>query len=447
MISVKEKVAYGLGDTASNFVFQTVILFLTFYYTDVVGLNPATVGSIFLLVRLIDAVTDPLMGSLADKTRTRWGAYRPYLLWMALPFALISVLAFTTPDTDYNGKLIYAIASYVLLMLMYTAINIPYSALGGVITASPLERVSVQSYRFVFAMLGGLIVSLCTLPMVNWFGAGNDARGYQLTMLTMGVVGMVLFLLCFAGTRERVLPADGPPSPVREQLKAVWHNDQCRVLCIVSMVLLTGIVLRNALAIYYVKYVLQRPDDVTLFVSLAMVGGILGAASAHLFTRRCDKILLYKVLQLSCAGLCIANYFLPATMWVGALVIHFLWGFVLQMTSPLLWSKMGDVTDYGELQTGTRLTAMTFSTIVFFIKLGIALGSALAGWALAYYGYQANNIDERVSHGITLSFCLIPAAMSLVVVLLMRWYKLDSRRVDNIHNALKTARQPQQENV
>ena len=145
MISVKEKVAYGLGDTASNFVFQTVILFLTFYYTDVVGLNPATVGSIFLLVRLIDAVTDPLMGSLADKTRTRWGAYRPYLLWMALPFALISVLAFTTPDTDYNGKLIYAIASYVLLMLMYTAINIPYSALGGVITASPLERVSVQS--------------------------------------------------------------------------------------------------------------------------------------------------------------------------------------------------------------------------------------------------------------------------------------------------------------
>ena len=296
MISVKEKVAYGLGDTASNFVFQTVILFLTFYYTDVVGLNPVTVGSIFLLVRLIDAVTDPLMGSLADKTRTRWGAYRPYLLWMALPFALISVIAFTTPDTDYNGKLIYAIASYVLLMLMYTAINIPYSALGGVITASPLERVSVQSYRFVFAMLGGLIVSLCTLPMVNWYGAGNDARGYQLTMLTMGLVGMVLFLLCFAGTRERVLPAEGQPSPVREQLKAVWHNDQCRILCVVSMVLLTGIVLRNALAIYYVKYVLQRPDAVTLFVSLAMVGGILGnhglSTVIHLHTETMVKLLV-----------------------------------------------------------------------------------------------------------------------------------------------------------
>jgi GPH family glycoside/pentoside/hexuronide:cation symporter len=447
MISVKEKVAYGLGDTASNFVFQTVILFLTFYYTDVVGLNPATVGSIFLLVRLIDAVTDPLMGSLADKTRTRWGAYRPYLLWMALPFAIISVLAFTTPDTDYNGKLAYAIASYVLLMLMYTAINIPYSALGGVITASPLERVSVQSYRFVFAMLGGLIVSLCTLPMVNWFGAGNEARGYQLTMLTMGLVGMVLFLLCFAGTKERVLPAEGPPSPVREQLKAVWHNDQCRILCVVSMVLLTGIVLRNALAIYYVKYVLQRPDDVTLFVSLAMVGGILGAASAHPVTKCCDKVRLYKVLQLLCAGLCLINYLLPASMWLGALIVHFLWGFVLQMTSPLLWSKMGDVTDYGELQTGTRLTAMTFSTIVFFIKLGIALGSALAGWALAYYGYQANNIDERVSHGITLSFCLIPAAMSLLVVLMMRWYKLDSQRVDEIHNALKTTRLTQQDNT
>lgn len=446
MITIKEKVAYGLGDTASNFVFQTVILFLTFYYTDIVGLDPATVGSIFLIVRFVDAITDPLMGSLADRTRTRWGAYRPYLLWMALPFAIISALAFTSPDTDYNGKLTYAIVSYVMLMLMYTAINIPYSALGGVMTADPLERVSVQSYRFVFAMIGGLIVSLCTLPLVSWFGADNEARGYQLTMLTMGITGMVLFLFCFAGTRERILPAVGPPAPLREQLKAVWQNDQCRVLCIICVILLTGIVLRNALAIYYVKYVLERPEDVTLFVSLAMIGGILGAASAHPVTRHFDKVALYKVLQLVCAGICVLNYLLPASMWAGALILQFLWGFVLQMTSPLLWSKMGDVTDYGELQTGTRLTAMTFSSIVFFIKLGIALGSALAGWSLAYFGYKANHIDERVSHGITLSFCLLPAAMSLLVVFMMRWYKLNSQRVDKIHNALTSARQARQDN-
>lgn len=447
MISVKEKVAYGLGDTASNFVFQTVMLFLTFYYTDVVGLNPATVGSIFLVVRLIDAVTDPLMGSMADRTRTRWGAYRPYLLWMALPFAVVSVLAFTTPDTTYNGKLTYAVVSYVLLMLMYTAINIPYSALGGVITANPLERVSVQSYRFVFAMLGGLIVSICTLPMVNWFGEGDEARGYQLTMLTMGILGMVLFLICFAGTQERLMPPQGRPSPLRAQLKVIWHNDQCRILCIVSMILLTGIVLRHALAIYYVKYVLQRPDDVTLFVSMAMVGGILGAAMAHPLARRVDKVSLYKWLQTGVAGICIVNYLVPAEMWLSALLLHFVWGFLLQMTSPLLWSKMGDVTDYGELKTGKRLTAMTFSAIVFFIKLGIALGSALAGWMLAYYGYEANQIDARVSHGITLSFCLLPAAMSLSVVLIMRWYKLNSEYVNDTHTQLETLRQTRTDNV
>ncbi|NVK57077.1 MAG: MFS transporter [Alteromonadaceae bacterium] len=439
-ISTKEKVAYGLGDSASNFVFQTVMLFLTFYYTDVVGLNPATAGSIFLLVRLIDAVTDPLMGSIADKTRTRWGAYRPYLLWLALPFAVISVLAFTTPDTDYQGKLIYAVISYILLMLMYTAINIPYSALGGVITADATERVSVQSYRFVFATIGGLIVTSFTLPMVEWFGNGDDAKGYQLTMLVMGVLGMLLFLLCFFGTKERVLPAEGSPLPVREQLRAVWRNDQCRILCLVSMVLLTGLVLRNSLAIYYVKYVLQRPEDVTLFITVAMVGGILGAALAYPVAKRVDKVRVYALLQWGCAGVCIVNYYVPADSWLMALSLHFLWGLMVQMSSPLLWAKMGDVTDYGELQSGTRLTAMTFSIIVFSIKLGIALGSAMAGWLLAFYDYQPAVFDADVNQGIIQSFCLIPAVTSILVIVLMHWYKLDAQSVHRTQHVLLNTR-------
>ena len=179
MVSAKEKIAYGLGDTASNFIFQTVMLFLTFYYTDVVGLSAAAVGSMFLLVRIFDAITDPLMGSLADRTRTRWGSYRPYLLWLALPFALCSVLAFTSPQwLPENGKLIYAFATYALLMLMYTAINIPYSALGGVMSAESSERVSIQSYRFVFAMAGGLLVTSFMLPLVEWLGEGKEALGY-----------------------------------------------------------------------------------------------------------------------------------------------------------------------------------------------------------------------------------------------------------------------------
>ncbi|TPV58595.1 MFS transporter [Aestuariibacter sp. GS-14] len=439
-MSVKEKVAYGLGDTASNFIFQTVMLFLTYYYTDIVGLNPATVGSMFLLVRLIDAVTDPLMGSLADRTRTRWGSYRPYLLWMAVPFAVISVLAFTTPDTDYQGKLTYAVTSYIALMLMYTAINIPYSALGGVITADPNERVAVQSYRFIFAMIGGLFVTSFTLPLVSKFGGGDDAKGYQLTMLLMGVLGMFLFLLCFAGTKERLKPEKPLLMPLKEQLKAVWRNDQCRILCLVSVVLLTGILLRNSLAIYYVKYVLNRPDDVTLFVTTGMVGGLIGCAFAHPLAKRFGKIKLYVGLQLGAALACMVNYFIPVNMWLMALLVHFVWGFLLQMTSPLLWAKMADVTDYGEAQSGVRLTGVTFSTIVFFIKFGVALGSALSGWLLAVYGYQAGQVTEQVNDGIAFSFCILPAIMSVLVVIIMRWYTLDAKQLEATQQQIQAAR-------
>ncbi|MAP21879.1 MAG: MFS transporter [Alteromonadaceae bacterium] len=440
MISVKEKVAYGLGDTASNFIFQTVMLFLTYYYTDIVGLNPATVGSMFLLIRLIDAVTDPLMGSLADRTRTRWGSYRPYLLWLALPFAIISVLAFTTPDTDYQGKLMYAVTSYIALMLMYTAINIPYSALGGVITSDPDERVSVQSYRFIFAMIGGLIVSSFTLPLVGYLGEGDDAKGYQLTMLVMGVVGMCLFLLCFAGTQERLKPEKPLSMPLIAQLKSVWRNDQCRILCLVSVVLLTGILLRNSLTIYYVKYVLNRPEDVTLFVTIGMVGGLIGCAFAHPLAKRLGKIRLYILLQLGAGAACLVNFFIPVNLWLVALAVHFVWGFLLQMSSPLLWAKMADVTDYGEAQTGVRLTGVTFSTIVFFIKVGVALGSAMSGWLLAFYGYEAGSVTEDVSNGIAFSFCILPALMSVLVVIIMRWYTLDTQRVEAAQQQIQAAR-------
>ncbi|CAM5184536.1 MFS transporter [Alishewanella longhuensis] len=204
MLTKKEKMAYGLGDTASNIIFQTVMLFLTFFYTDIFGISPAVVGTLFLVVRIIDAITDPLMGALADKTQSRFGQYRPYLLYLALPFGLISVLAFTTPDLSPTGKMWYAFTTYTLLMLAYTAINIPYSALGGALTADPSERVSVQSYRFVFGMLGGLLVTACTLPLVAWFGQGDQAKGYQLTIAAMSLLGVVLFVLCFLGTRERV---------------------------------------------------------------------------------------------------------------------------------------------------------------------------------------------------------------------------------------------------
>ncbi|MBQ4829077.1 MFS transporter [Alteromonas sp. MMG017] len=437
MVSAKEKIAYGLGDTASNFIFQTVMLFLTFYYTDVVGIPAAAVGSMFLLVRVFDAVTDPLMGSLADRTRTRWGAYRPYLLWLALPFALCSVLAFTSPEwLTEEGKLYYAFITYALLMIMYTAINIPYSALGGVLSADASERVSIQSYRFVFAMGGGLLVTSFMLPLVDYLGNGNEALGYQRAMIVMSIVGMVLFLLCFAGTKERVKPANETPAPYKTQLAAIWKNDQCRVLCMVAIVLLTGMVMRNTLALYYVKYVLQRPESATLFVTAGMVGSIIGCALANPVAKRFCKIKVYTWLQLASAAVCIMNYFVSYQAWFAAISLHFLWGLILQMATPLLWAKIADVVDYGEDKTGLRMTGLTYSTVVFFIKVGLALGGALAGWLLASVNYQPDAFSPDVAKGIVALFCIGPAIASIGVAIIMRWYTLDNQKMMAIQQRL-----------
>lgn len=440
MVSVKEKVAYGLGDTASNIVFQTVMLFLTFFYTDIFGLSPAFVGTMFLAVRVIDAITDPLMGAWADRTVSRHGKFRPYLLWFALPFGLISVLAFTTPDFSETGKMWYAFLTYTLLMLVYTAINIPYCALGGVLTADPAERVSIQSYRFVFAMLGGVLVSACTLPLVDYFGAGDKAKGYQLTIAAMSVLGVVMFLLCFAGTKERLQPPAAAQGSLKQDFRALWQNDQWRVLSVAALFLLAGSVLRNTLAIYYVKYYLQLPDSITLFITLGMFGSIAGCIIAQPLSKKYCKVRLYIAIQLIAAALCIGSYFVAAEQSTLAFSLFILWNLFFNAGTPLLWAKMADTVDYGQWKTGVRTTGMVYSSIIFFIKLGLAIGGAAAGWLLAGYGYQADVVQtETAKTGILLSFSIYPALGSLLVALVMRWYILTNEKIAVISRDLARA--------
>ena len=439
MLSIREKIAYGLGDTASNIVFQTVMLFLTYFYTDIFGISPAVVGTMFLVVRIFDAVTDPLMGGVADRTETRWGKFRPYLLWLALPFGLISVMAFTTPELSDRGKVVYAFVTYSLLMLVYTAINIPYSALGGVLTVDAGERVSVQSYRFVFAMLGGLLVTACTLPLVDYFGQGDRALGYQRTIMAMSALGVIMFLVCFAGTRERLTPPPRQHTSIRADLASLWQNDQWRLLCVAALMLLTGMVIRSTLAIYYVKYYLLREDLVTAFVTLGMVGNIIGCALAQPLATRVCKVKAYIGLQLIAATICALGYFVDGDQLVLAFALYFIWCLFLQMATPLLWAKMADTVDYGHWKTGIRITAMVYSSVVFFIKLGLAMGGAIAGWLLAYYGYQADVAQTAATReGILLSFTLWPALASLLVAVIMKNYKLDSERVGQLQLEIKS---------
>jgi len=439
MVSVREKIAYGLGDTASNIVFQTVMLFLTFFYTDIFGISPAFVGTMFLAVRIIDAITDPLMGAFADRTQSKHGKFRPYLLWFALPFGLISVLAFTTPDFSETGKMWYAFLTYTLLMLVYTAINIPYCALGGVLTADPAERVSIQSYRFVFAMLGGVLVSACTLPLVDYFGQGDKAKGYQLTILAMSVMGVLMFLACFYGTKERIQP-QAEQGSVGAGFKALWQNDQWRVLSVAALFLLSGSVLRNTLAIYYVKYYLELPDSISLFITLGMIGSIAGCIVAQPLAKRFCKVKLYIGIQLTAAALCVASYFVVAEQTMLAFALFILWNFFFNAGTPLLWAKMADTVDYGQWKTGIRTTGMVYSSIIFFIKLGLAIGGAAAGWLLAGYGYQADQSQsETARQGILLSFSIYPALGSLLVAIVMRWYILTDKKIAQISMELKRA--------
>ncbi len=433
MLKFREKMAYGLGDTASNIVFQTVMLYLAFFYTDVFGISPAFVGTMFLVVRIIDAITDPLMGALADRTQTKYGKFRPYLLWFALPFGAISVLAFTTPDFSETGKMWYAFLTYTALMMVYTAINIPYCALGGVLTAEPKERVSVQSVRFVFAMLGGLMVTALTGPLVAYFGQGDQAKGYQLAILTMSVLGVVMFFLCFWGTKERLSPPVSQQSNIKADFKALWQNDQWRILSLAAVFLLTGAVLRNTLAIYYVKYVLMQPDDIDTFLTLGMIGSIVGCMLAQPLAKRFCKIKLYQSFQVLAALMCVVSLLAGAEAPVIALVAFVLWRLFFDAGSPLLWAKMADTVDYGQWKTGIRTTGMVYSSIVFFIKLGLAIGGAAASWLLAGYGYEAN-ITQSVAtqDGILWSFCVYPAIGSLLVALVMQKYILNTQKVTEI---------------
>jgi len=275
------------------------------------------------------------------------------------------------------------------------------------------------------------------MPMVQWFGEGDDAKGYQMAMIVMSILGVVLFLLCFAGTKERISQPRPKHASYKNDLKLLWQNDQWRILSLAAVFLLSGQVLRATLAVYYVKYYLSAEDQITTFMTLGMIGSILGCSLSQQIAKRVCKIKAYITLQLIAAGICIASYWVNEQQIVLAFVLFFLWSFFLQMATPLLWAKMVDTIDYGHWKTGARLNGMVFSAVVFFIKLGVAIGGATAGWLLAYYGYQAGIVQSDLTkQGILQAFTLFPAIGSVLVAAVMCWYKIDNRMVEKIHSEL-----------
>jgi len=258
VLSVKEKIGYGMGDAASHIIFDNVMLYMMFFYTDIFGIPAGFVGTMFLLARALDAISDPCMGLIADRTRSRWGKFRPWILFGAIPFGIVCVLAYTTPDLSLNGKMVYAAVTYTLLTLLYTVVNIPYCALGGVITNDPTQRISLQSWRFVLATAGGMLSTVLMMPLVNLIGGDDKAFGFQGGIAVLSVVAFLMLAFCFFTTKERI---QVPPSTtsMREDLRDIWHNDQWRIVGVLTILNILAVCVRGGAMMYYCTWIMGSP--------------------------------------------------------------------------------------------------------------------------------------------------------------------------------------------
>jgi GPH family glycoside/pentoside/hexuronide:cation symporter len=449
-LKTREYVGYALGDTASNFFFQTFNIFLTYYYVDVWGIPAAALLWLIPVVRSIGAFDDVIMGLIADRTNTRWGKFRPYLLLGAIPYGICGYLMFAGPNLGPDGKIIYALVTYTLMMVSYTVINVPYSALLGVISPSPRTRAVASAYRFVGAFGAAFLISLFVRPLVKRLGAASEIRGFQLTMAIFAVISVVLILITFATTRERVTPPPGQKSNVRQELRELLKNWPWVVLLVASIFSNAFAALRSGSTIFYFKYV-QRYDSstflwgldrTTLFLTSGALGLVLGTMCLGPIARKIDKKYYAAGLSLATSLSFIAFYFIPNGRFGMMIAINVLAQFCAGPTSALTWALYGDVADYGELKYGRRSTALIFSASLFSIKSGVLVGGFLVPLFLAKFGYvrDAPAQTRRALLGITLAFSIVPAFFALLKAVALLIYPLDQWRVDEIERELAVRR-------
>lgn len=436
-LPLKEKVGYACGDVASNFYWRVFDVFLFIFYTDVFGLNPAIVGTMMLVTRLIDAVSDPVMGILADRTQTRMGKFRPYLLWGIIPIVAAGILTFTVPDLDDTGKIVWAFATYIFMMLAYTFINVPYGALMGVMTADSKQRTTLVSIRFIGAFSGGTLVAYITHDMVNYLGNGNEQLGWQLTMAVYGAIAAVLFAITFAASKERIHPPQRTPTPVKTDIKDLLNNRPWQILFILAMLIMVTISLRASSGTFYFKYYVEREDLIGDFTALYMVALLVGTAFTPFLLNWFDKKKLLIILMILVAILSSLFFFIPKDQIALMFVLQAAIGLCLGPKSPLVFSMYADTADYSQWRTGRRATAMIFSAASFAQKLGGALAGATIGWVLAYMGYAANVQQTSNSQlGILLLMTLIPGIFAVLSVICIRFYALSKEQLVVIHSEL-----------
>jgi GPH family glycoside/pentoside/hexuronide:cation symporter len=446
----REYIGYALGDTASNFFFQTFNIFLTYYYVDVWGIPATALLWLIPLVRAFGAFDDVIMGLIADRTNTRWGKFRPYLLFGAVPYGICGYLMFAGPDFGPTGKIIYAAVTYALMMVSYTVINVPYSAMLGVISPSPRTRTVASTWRFVGAFGAALLISLFVRPLVEFLGAGNETRGFQLTMAIFAVVSVALILITFATTKERVTPPPQQKTNVREELRELLRNWPWVMLLVTSIFSNAFSALRSGSTIFYFKYVQSYDstavfwglDHTTLFLTSGALGLVLGTLCLGPIARRIDKKYYAAGLSLT-TGLCfLAFFFIPNGQFGLMVAVNMLAQFCAGPTSALTWALYGDVADYGEVKYGRRSTGLIYSASLFSIKTGILIGGFLVPLFLARFGYEKGAATQTANAllGITIAFSLAPALFALLKAGALMIYPLDRKRLDEIERELAARR-------
>lgn len=427
-LSIKEKIGYGLGDTASHFVWDMVGFWILIFYTDTYGISAAVAGTIMLVARIWDMISDPIMGIIADRTNTRWGKFRPYILWMAVPYSVLAVMTFTTPDLGQTGKIIYAGATYLLLMTVFTAINLPYSSLGAVMTSDSYERAGLNSYRFIFAFVGQFIVTGTALTLAMYFGDGDSAKGYQYTLILFSIVSFILFMITFKTTKERVQPPKEQKQNLKEDLRNLFKNRPWVILFFVGIVSFVMFAMQNLSIAYYFKYYIGREENVQLFNIIGTVALIAGIPFSKPLSKKFGKRNVYLASSLLSGMFFILLYLPGADNIISIYVLNILAKFTYAPAVPLLWTMLADTADYSEWKSGRRATGLVFSAATFAQKAGWGIGGALAGWMLALYNFTPNaEQTETAITGIKMLVSIIPGILYMSCAILLYFYTIDHR--------------------
>src|SRR5271157_636097 len=441
-LSVKEKLGYSLGDMAANFVFQFMIALQLDFYTHTFGLTPAQAGTMCITVGLGVAVLNPIMGVIADRTTSRWGKFRPWILWTAVPFGVIGVLTFTTPHMSMGAKLIYAWVTYILLRVVYIVNNVPYASLTAVMTEDPDERTSISSYRQFAANSAGFIIQSLAIPMVAFFGHGNDARGYQLTMGLLSVVSVVFFIITFLTTKERIQPDPQQKMSLGQSLSDLFQNRPWVVLFLVTLFYFTAILVRGNVMLPYFRFVAGNVNLFAWFNGFGLASLLLGVACSTAVSVRVGKRQLFIASMILTGVFNAALYVIPPHATYIIIATEVLRQFSFGLSGPILWAMMGDVADYGEWKTGRRASGTVTAAVVFALWVGLALGGAIAGWILNWYGFasEANVQTAHAQTGILLTASVYTALAFFAAAASFLFYPVSREMNQKIANELAERR-------